>query len=117
MQEMQEMRVQSLGQGGPLEEGMATHSNIFTWKILYRVARLAKVHGPQSIGHDWARAHTHTHTHNPKYYKLKFGLAYKYLREVEVGYLQNMNFIVSKVNNLYSNVCLQTQIVQFIYIS
>ena len=44
-------------------------------------------------------------------------MAYKYLREVEVGYLQNMNFIVSKVNNLYSNVCLQTQIAQFIYIS
>ena len=28
MQEMQEMWVQSLGQEGPLEEGMATHSNI-----------------------------------------------------------------------------------------
>ena len=33
MQEMQETRVQSLGQEGPLEEEMATHSRIFAWKI------------------------------------------------------------------------------------
>ena len=33
MQEMQEMWVQSLGWGGPLEEEMATHSNILAWKI------------------------------------------------------------------------------------
>ena len=33
MQEMQEMRVQSLGWGDPLEEEMATHSNILAWKI------------------------------------------------------------------------------------
>ena len=32
MQETQEMRVQSLGQEGPLEEGMATHSSILAWK-------------------------------------------------------------------------------------
>ena len=30
---MQETGVQSLGQGGPLEKGMATHSNILTWQI------------------------------------------------------------------------------------
>ena len=29
MQEMEETRVQSLGQEDPLEEGMATHSSIF----------------------------------------------------------------------------------------
>ena len=34
MQEMQEMRVRSLGWGDPLEEGMATHSSIFAYKIL-----------------------------------------------------------------------------------
>ena len=33
MQEMQEMRVQSLGQEDPLEEGMATHSRILAWRI------------------------------------------------------------------------------------
>ena len=33
MQEMQEMRVQSLGGEDPLEEGMATHSSIFAGRI------------------------------------------------------------------------------------
>ena len=32
MHETQEMPVQSLGQKHPLEEEMATHSNILTWK-------------------------------------------------------------------------------------
>ena len=30
---MQETWVQSLGQGDPLEEGMATHSSILAWEI------------------------------------------------------------------------------------
>ena len=33
MQETQETWFQSLGQEDPLEEGMATHSSIFTWRI------------------------------------------------------------------------------------
>ena len=33
MQEMQEMWVRSLGREDNLEEGMATHSNILTWRI------------------------------------------------------------------------------------
>ena len=33
MQEMQQTEVQFLGQENPLEEGMATHSNILTGKI------------------------------------------------------------------------------------
>ena len=33
MQEMQETRVQSLGQEDPLEEGLATHFSILVWKI------------------------------------------------------------------------------------
>ena len=33
MQEMQEMRVKSLGQEDFLKEEMATHSSIFAWKI------------------------------------------------------------------------------------
>ena len=33
VQETQEMQVQSLGQEHPLEEEMATHSNILTWKV------------------------------------------------------------------------------------
>ena len=35
MHEMQETRVQSLGQEDFLEEGMATHSRILTWRILW----------------------------------------------------------------------------------
>ena len=30
---MQEMQVQSLSREDPLEEGMATHSSIFAWRI------------------------------------------------------------------------------------
>ena len=33
MQETEETRVQALGQEDPLEEGMATHSSIFAWRI------------------------------------------------------------------------------------
>ena len=33
MQETQEIQVQSLGQEGPLEKEMATHSNILAWRI------------------------------------------------------------------------------------
>ena len=33
MREMQETRVRSLGQKDPLEKGMATTSNILTWRI------------------------------------------------------------------------------------
>ena len=33
MQEMQEIRVQSLGQEDPLEKEMATHSSILVWEI------------------------------------------------------------------------------------
>ena len=46
---MQEMQIQSLGQEDPLENEMATHSNILMWKILW-------IEGPgglQSMG--WQR--------------------------------------------------------------
>ena len=35
MQELQETWVQSLGQEDPLEEDMATHSNILAWRNLW----------------------------------------------------------------------------------
>ena len=35
MQEMQEMKVWFLGQEGPLEEEVATHSSILAWEILW----------------------------------------------------------------------------------
>ena len=33
MQETQNMRVRFLGWEDPLEEGMATHSSVFAWRI------------------------------------------------------------------------------------
>ena len=33
MKETQETQVQPLDQGGPLEEGMATHTSILAWRI------------------------------------------------------------------------------------
>ena len=35
MKELQETQFRSLGQEDPLEEGMATHSSIFAWKIAW----------------------------------------------------------------------------------
>ena len=55
MQEMQKMQVQSLGGEDPLEEGMATHSSVFAWRIPWT----EEPGGPQSMGsqrvrHDWS---------------------------------------------------------------
>ena len=53
MQETQEMRVQSLGWENCLEEGMATHSSVFAWRIpMDRGAWWATVHGSKRVGHD-----------------------------------------------------------------
>ena len=53
MQEMQEMRVGSLGGEDPLEESMATHSSILTWRIPWteEPGRLQST-GLQRIRHD-----------------------------------------------------------------
>ena len=53
MQKMLETRVQSLGQEDPLEEGMATHSGILTWRIPWteEPGRLQSM-GSQRVGHD-----------------------------------------------------------------
>ena len=40
------MQVRSLGQENPLEEGMATHSSILAWRILWT----QEPGGPQSTG-------------------------------------------------------------------
>ena len=41
---MQDSQVQSLGQEDPVEESMATHSSIFTWRILWTEEPVATVH-------------------------------------------------------------------------
>ena len=46
MQETQEMQVQSLGQGDPREEEMATHSSILAWEIPWT----EELGGPEPLG-------------------------------------------------------------------
>ena len=60
MQEMQEMSVWSLGQEGPLEKEMATHSSILAWKIPQTTesGRLQSM-GSQRVRHNWAHTHTY----------------------------------------------------------
>ena len=50
---MQETQVRSLGQEGPLEEEMATHSSTLAWKIpwMEEPGRLLSM-GLQRVGHD-----------------------------------------------------------------
>ena len=68
---MQEAKVQSLGQEDPLEQEMAPHSSILTWKIPWT----EEPGGLQSMGHkesdttDRRSAHTHTGT----FYKMNQG--------------------------------------------
>ena len=56
MQETQELWVRFPGQGDPLEEGMATHSSILLWKILWT----EESEGLQSIGSQRVRTTTAT---------------------------------------------------------
>ena len=55
MQEMQETRVQSLCQEDPLEEEMATHSSIISWRIPWTKdpGGLQSI-GNQRVRHDWS---------------------------------------------------------------
>ena len=53
---MQETQVQSLGQGDPIEKGIATHSSILTWRIPW-------TEKPQSMGLQKVRHDEHTQTH------------------------------------------------------
>ena len=64
MQEMQETRLGSLGQGDPLKEGVATHSSI----LARRIPWTEEPSGLQSIGlqtdmTELTDCLTHTHTH------------------------------------------------------
>ena len=54
-EELQETRVWFLGREDPLEEGMATHSSIFVWRIpwIEEPGGLQSI-GSQRIGHDWS---------------------------------------------------------------
>ena len=52
---MQETWVWSLSQEDPLEKGMATHSNILSWRILWteELGRLQSI-GSQRVGRNWS---------------------------------------------------------------
>ena len=52
MKEMQKMKIQSLGQEDPLEEGMATHSSVLAWRIPWT----EEPGGLQSMGSQRVRA-------------------------------------------------------------
>ena len=53
LQAVQETQVPSLGQGDPLEKGMATHSSILAWKIPWteEPSRL-QAKGSQRVGYN-----------------------------------------------------------------
>ena len=55
MQEMSEIQVPSLGLEDTLEEGMATHSSILAWRILWteESGRLQSI-GSKRMGHNWS---------------------------------------------------------------
>ena len=52
--------VQSLGWEDPLEEGMATHSNILAWRISVNRGAWRATEWTCRVGHNWATKHTHT---------------------------------------------------------
>ena len=66
---MWETWVQSLDWEDPLEKGMATHSSILAWKILWteEPGRLWSM-GSQRVGHNWATntylLYVHTHSYS-----------------------------------------------------
>ena len=55
--------VQSLGWEDPLEKGMATHSSILAWRILWteEPGKLQSM-GSQRLGHNWATKHSTVHS-------------------------------------------------------
>ena len=59
MKETQEVQVQSLDQEDSLEEGMANHSGILAWRVLWT----EKLHGLQSTGSQRVTAEATEDTH------------------------------------------------------
>ena len=52
MQDTQEMYIESLGGEDPLEKGMATHSSILAWRVLWtEEPRGLQSMGSQKVGH------------------------------------------------------------------
>ena len=81
---MWEPQVLSLGWEDPLKKGMATHSSIFAWRILWteEPGRLQSM-GLQRIRQDWA---THTHIHS-------LGEDSPYEVNYHIHHLTNLSFV------------------------
>ena len=61
---MQEAQVRSLGQEYPLEDGMATHSDILAWRIPWtEEPGGVQSRGLQKVGHDWGLTLSLSHLH------------------------------------------------------
>ena len=79
---MQETWLLSLGWEDPLEKEIATHSSILAWRIPWRGAWWAKIHGvAQCVGHNWA---TNTTFHIRSQRKRCFGDRKKPQRRIRV---------------------------------
>ena len=67
IQEIQELRVQFLGQDDSLEEGKATHSRILAQRIPWtKEPGVLQSKGSHRVRHSWGTTHTQTHTHKDK---------------------------------------------------
>ena len=56
------MRVRSLGQEDPLEEGVVTHSSVRAWRIPWTEAGRLRSTGPQRVGQNGSSlAQKHVH--------------------------------------------------------
>ena len=98
---MQETQVPSLVGKIPLEKGMATHSNIFAWRIPWKEEPGGlQPKGSQKVEHDWV---TNTHAINHMFGRiiwqfvsisLKWFLPFKHLLEKKVP--QNWSVIAQR---------------------
>ena len=56
------MKGRPLGQGDPLEEGMATHSSILAWRIPW-TEEPGGLHTVQGITKSWTQLNDYAHMH------------------------------------------------------
>ena len=103
------MRIQSLGQEDPLEEGVAARSSILAWRIPWteEPGRLQSI-GSQKVGHNWNNLAQHSQE-----WSLHFNMVekYQYKKNIlwQVTILWLSNFSVHKYNfyqNTATFVCL-----------
>ena len=67
MQETEEMGVRSLGQEDPLEESLATHSNILAWRIPWtEKPGSVQSMGSRKVGHNWVTDQARKHAGGKK---------------------------------------------------